>query len=65
MIFTDTVCCIDKKDRLPGLEIVQSAELASEIIKTIINNESMSKLLRPFDASVYLENKIKKGLKNE
>ena len=57
MIFTDTVCCSNYKQNIPGLEIVQSAELASQIIKAIINNESMSKLLRPFNASIYLEGK--------
>jgi len=57
LIVTDTVCCSNYKKNIPGLEIVQSAELASQIIKAIINNESMSKLLRPFNASIYLESK--------
>jgi len=57
MIVTDTVCCTNYKNEIPGLEIVQSAELASMIIKAIINNESMSKLLRPFDAGIYLGSK--------
>ena len=55
MLVTDTVCCSAYKQNIPGLEIVQSAELASKIIKAIINNESMSKLLRPFDAGIYLK----------
>jgi len=54
MIVTDTVCCAGYKQQIPGLEIVQSAELSSQIIKAIINHESMSKLLRPFNAAVYL-----------
>ncbi|MCL2806050.1 MAG: ribose-phosphate diphosphokinase [Treponema sp.] len=54
LIVTDTVSCSNYKNDLPGLEIVQSAELASKIIKTIINNESMSKLLAPFNAGEYL-----------
>jgi len=57
MLVTDTVCCSSYKQYIPGLEVVQSAELASKIIKAIINNESMSKLLRPFDAGIYLSGK--------
>jgi len=54
MIVTDTVCCSAYKQNIPGLEIVQSAELASQIIKAIINNESMSNLMQPFNAGKYL-----------
>lgn len=54
VIVTDTV-----SRQTPGcfssLEIVRSAELAAKIIKTIVLNESMSKLLRPFDAEAYLK----------
>ncbi|MDR0320288.1 MAG: ribose-phosphate diphosphokinase [Treponema sp.] len=57
MIVTDTVCCSNYADKIDGLEVVQSAELASQIIKAIMNNESMSKLLMPFDAGVYLKGK--------
>ena len=57
LIVTDTVCCSSYVQNLPNLEIVKSAELASQIIKAIINNESMSKLLRPFDAGIYLSGK--------
>jgi len=57
MLVTDTVCCSSYKQSIPGLEVVQSADLASKIIKAIINNESMSKLLRPFDAGIYLNGK--------
>jgi len=57
MIVTDTVYCPPSiQQSIPNLEIVHSAELAAKIIKAIINNESMSNLLRPFDASVYLSN---------
>ena len=55
LIVTDTVSCSKYKQVIPGLEIVQSAQLASQIVKAIINNESMSKLLRPFNAGIYLE----------
>ena len=57
LIVTDTVCCSNLKHNIASLEVVQSAELASQVIKAIINNESMSKLLRPFDARVYLSGK--------
>jgi len=57
LIVTDTVCCSSYKQNIPGLEIVQSAELSSQIIKAIINNESMSKLMRHFDAGIYLGKK--------
>jgi len=57
LIVTDTVCCSSYKQNIPNLEIVQSAELAAQIIKAIINHESMSKLLRPFNAGIYLEGK--------
>jgi ribose-phosphate pyrophosphokinase len=57
MIVTDTVCCSSYKENIPCLEVVQSAELASGIIKTIINNESLSKLLQPFTAAEYLGSK--------
>ena len=55
MIVTDTVCGSDfLSQHIPGLEIVHSAELAAKIIKAIVNNESMSNLLRPFNAGEYL-----------
>jgi len=57
LLVSDTVCCSTYKADIPNLEVVQSADLASKIIKAIINNESMSKLLRPFDAGIYLGDK--------
>ncbi|MCL2766036.1 MAG: ribose-phosphate diphosphokinase [Treponema sp.] len=57
LIVSDTVSCSRYKKNIPGLEIVPSFELASQIIKAIINNESMSKLMRPFDAGIYLGSK--------
>jgi phosphoribosylpyrophosphate synthetase len=54
MIVTDTVSCSVYRKNFPGLEIVQSAELASGIIKAIINNESLGNLLKPFNAGEYL-----------
>jgi ribose-phosphate pyrophosphokinase len=57
MIVTDTVCCSSYKDQIPGLEVVDSAELSAKIIRVIINNESMSNLFRPFDAAIYLSSR--------
>jgi ribose-phosphate pyrophosphokinase len=57
MIVTDTVSCGDYKENFPGLEIVQSAELASGVLKAIINNESLGNLLQPFNAGEYLSGK--------
>jgi ribose-phosphate pyrophosphokinase len=54
MIVTDTVSCGGYRENFPGLEIVHSAELASGIIKAIINNESLGDLLQPFSAGEYL-----------
>jgi ribose-phosphate pyrophosphokinase len=55
LIVTDTVCCSDSiRQKFPYLEVVHSSELAAKIIKAIVSHESMSKLLRPFNAEVYL-----------
>jgi len=53
-IVTDTASCFSSMRSIPNIEFVSSAELASKIIKTIVCNESMSKLFRPFDAGIYL-----------
>jgi ribose-phosphate pyrophosphokinase len=56
IIVTDTVCCSSSILRhLPKLEIVHSCELAAKIIKAIVSNESIRKLLRPFNAEIYLK----------
>ncbi|MDR0504075.1 MAG: ribose-phosphate diphosphokinase [Treponema sp.] len=55
IIVSDTVYCSNLSRQIQNLEIVNSAEHASKIIKAIINNESMSKLLRPFNAGIYLQ----------
>ncbi|MDR2135475.1 MAG: ribose-phosphate diphosphokinase [Treponema sp.] len=43
-----------KASGMPKLEVVPSAELSARIIRTIITNNSMTKMLRPFDARIYL-----------
>jgi len=57
LIVTDTVSCGGYKENFPKLEIVHSAELASGVLKAIINNESLGKLLQPFNAGRYLASK--------
>jgi len=54
IIVTDTVCCSGFTGQIQKLEIVRSAEHAAKIVKAVINNESMSKLLQSFNASAYL-----------
>jgi ribose-phosphate pyrophosphokinase len=56
LIVTDTVCFSDSLRKIiPNIEIVRSADHAAKIIKTIVDNESMSKLLLPFNAGEYLK----------
>ena len=58
ILVTDTIGCMDSLlQKVKGLEVVGSAELAAKIIKVILKNESMSKRLKPFDAALYLSNK--------
>jgi ribose-phosphate pyrophosphokinase len=56
IMVTDTVCCPDTLlKQIPGLELIPSAELSARIIRAIITNASMNKLMRPFDAGMYLK----------
>jgi ribose-phosphate pyrophosphokinase len=67
IIVTDTVSCAAEgsgassgnsaQKQIKSLDTVQSAELAAKIIKTIVNSESMSNLLKPFNAGEYLSEK--------
>jgi ribose-phosphate pyrophosphokinase len=41
--------------KIPHLEVVPSAELSARIIRTIMTNSSMTKLLRPFSAQLYFK----------
>ncbi|MDR0600688.1 MAG: ribose-phosphate diphosphokinase [Treponema sp.] len=54
IIVTDTVCCEGVED-IPQLEVVPSAELSAKVIRTIATNSSMAKLLRDFNAELYLK----------
>ena len=53
IIVSDTICPPATSANIPGLEVVSSAGLSARIIRTIVTNYSMSKLLRPFDAGIY------------
>jgi ribose-phosphate pyrophosphokinase len=56
IMVTDTVCCdCERHEQIPGLEVVPSSELSARIIKAIVTNASMSKLLRSFNAEIYLK----------
>ncbi|MDR2662987.1 MAG: ribose-phosphate pyrophosphokinase, partial [Treponema sp.] len=54
IMVTDTICC-EKIDDIPNLEVVPSAELSAKVIRTIVTNGSMAKLLRDFNAELYLK----------
>jgi ribose-phosphate pyrophosphokinase len=56
IIVTDTVCCTQSElDSIPNLEVVPSAELSARVIRTMLTNKSMAKLLREFNAEIYLK----------
>ncbi|MDR2101250.1 MAG: ribose-phosphate diphosphokinase [Treponema sp.] len=56
LMVTDTVYCPGSIPReIPGLEVVPSAELSAKIIRTILTNRPLGKLLRTFDAETYLK----------
>jgi len=59
VLVSDTVSCSNLFPQRPGIEIVPSADHAAKIIKTIVLNESMSSLMKPFDAGTYLSNQAK------
>jgi len=55
VIVTDTVCCAESMNGGVALEVVPSAELSAKIIRAVLTNQSMGKLLRPFNAELYLK----------
>ncbi|MDR3343383.1 MAG: ribose-phosphate diphosphokinase [Treponema sp.] len=56
IIVTDTVCCpYSIPEKVLNLEVVPSAELSAKIVRTIVTNNPISKLLRVFDAETYLK----------
>jgi ribose-phosphate pyrophosphokinase len=57
IIVTDTVYNPSKTPTgIPNLEVVPSAGLSSKVIRTILTNASMSKLMRSFNAELYFTN---------
>jgi ribose-phosphate pyrophosphokinase len=56
LIVTDSVYCpCAIAGGVLNLEVVPSAELSAKIIRTIAIDSSMNKLLRPFNAEIYLK----------
>jgi ribose-phosphate pyrophosphokinase len=56
IIVADTVYCpCAAPGGIPNLEVVPSAELSAKIVRTIMTNNSMSKLLNPFNAEAHLK----------
>jgi ribose-phosphate pyrophosphokinase len=52
----DTVFCPGSlPGKIPNLEVVPSADLSARIINTIVTNRPLGKLLRTFDAEIYLK----------
>ena len=54
VMVTDTVYCPDAEPENTGIEVVSSVDLSAKIINAIITNGPMRKLLRVFDAALYL-----------
>ena len=56
IIVTDTVKALAlSAGKIPNIEVVPSAELSARIIHTLMSNESMGKLMLPFNAEAYLK----------
>jgi ribose-phosphate pyrophosphokinase len=56
IIVTDTVYCTSCiPETIPHLEIVPSAGLSAKVIRTLVSYASMSKLMRDFNAEIYLK----------
>jgi ribose-phosphate pyrophosphokinase len=55
IIVSDTVCTARTTGNIPRLEVVPSAELSARVIRTLVNYESMSKIMVDFNAERYLK----------
>jgi len=55
IIVADTVGASTFSETIPRLEVVPSAELSARVIHRFVTNESIGKMLRPFDAEKYLK----------
>jgi ribose-phosphate pyrophosphokinase len=54
IVVVDTVGPSTFTGIVPRIEVVPSAELSARIIRTLFTNESMGKLMTPFNAEIYL-----------
>jgi ribose-phosphate pyrophosphokinase len=54
IMVTDTISH-SLPEQIPNLEVVPSAKLSAEVIGTILTNNSIGELLRPFSASAYFK----------
>ena len=57
IIVADTVCSSAFSDIVPRIEVVPSAELSANIIRILVMNESLSKIMLPFSAEKYLKSR--------
>jgi len=55
IIVADTVGTSNFSGIIPRIEVVPSAELSAKIIRTLMTNESMGKLMQAFNAEKYLK----------
>jgi ribose-phosphate pyrophosphokinase len=55
IIVADTISSSAFSELIPRIEVVPSAELSAGIIRILVLNESMGKLMRPFSAEKYLK----------
>ena len=55
IVVADTVNNADFPQMIKSIEVVPSAELSARIVRTLMTNESMSKMLDPFNAERYLK----------
>jgi ribose-phosphate pyrophosphokinase len=55
IVVTDTAGTSAFSEIIPRLEVVPSAELSAKIIRYMMTNESIGKLMRQFDAEKYLK----------
>jgi ribose-phosphate pyrophosphokinase len=55
IMVSDTISCPHcLTEDIPNLEVVPSSWLSARIVRTIVTNNSMTKMLRPFSADIYL-----------
>ena len=55
IIVSDTTGISKFTDIIPNIEVVPSAELSARIIRILVSNESMGKLMDPFNAEKYFK----------